>query len=278
MTDDNEGFDLVNDRGFERELDQLKVTRVEKQNNCEWIRYLKDYRKHLDKSYSNNICQYCGGNFLALIAPHKHIKDDCLKVPVTCPLHDEYGCSDHIVREDFEKHLLTEQQQAALVSSIEEMEKFTEKLTILDQGIKTLMSNTARIASEIQRNEHIIQSVFSAIQPLKLSIDEKDSFLARVSQNQQIIQEELTKTKEDLQNIEHTFYDGMFTWKITNVSDKMADAQSERQTSIYYPPDLTSKMSKNRSMEYAAQRNNLNKKWKNVPKHFRSRTRALKHH
>ncbi|CAF1020946.1 unnamed protein product [Didymodactylos carnosus] len=122
----------------------------------------------------------------------------------------------------------------------EEMEKCTETLSILDQGVKTLMSDNVRIASKFQRNEYSIQSPPSDHQQLKLSIDEKESFLAKIAPDRQIIQENLTKTKEDILTIEYTSYDGTLIWRITNVSDKMADAQSERQTSIYSPPFYSS--------------------------------------
>ncbi|CAF1035093.1 unnamed protein product [Didymodactylos carnosus] len=133
-----------------------------------------------------------------------------------------------------------EDELAQRINLSEEMKKCTEALSILDQGVKTLMSDNVRIASEFQRNEHSIQSMSGDIQQLKLSIDEKESFLAKIAPDQQIIQENLTKIKEYILTTEYTSYDGTLTWRIPDVSDKMADAQSERQTSIYSPPFYSS--------------------------------------
>ena len=52
---------------------------------------------------------------------------------------------------------------------------------------------------------------------------------------QETLQRELQLVQELFENSQNIFTDGTLTWRIDNVSEKMADAQSERQTSIYSP-------------------------------------------
>ncbi|CAF1067296.1 unnamed protein product [Didymodactylos carnosus] len=54
---------------------------------------------------------------------------------------------------------------------------------------------------------------------------------------QEIPQEELPRIKETPDLIS---YDGTYMWRITEVWEKIADAQSDRQTSIYSPPFYSS--------------------------------------
>ncbi|CAF1194053.1 unnamed protein product [Didymodactylos carnosus] len=75
---------------------------------------------------------------------------------------------------------------------------------------------------------------------LKISIAEKESNLNVIAPNQKVLLQELSTLKEQVENIEFVSYDGTLIWKITNVSDKMSDAQSERQPSIYSRPFYSS--------------------------------------
>ncbi|CAF1160759.1 unnamed protein product [Didymodactylos carnosus] len=122
----------------------------------------------------------------------------------------------------------------------QELQKCHETLLIFDQGVQTLSSDVTRLDSEAQRHQQLIQSAFNEIQQLKLSVDEKDTFLVGIAANKEILEQELTNIQEKIQNIESVSYDGTQTWKITNVSNKTADAQSERCTSIYSPPFYSS--------------------------------------
>ena len=46
--------------------------------------------------------------------------------------------------------------------------------------------------------------------------------------------------KEKIDDLQYISYDGTYTWKITNIQEKIRDAQSERQTSLYSPPFYSS--------------------------------------
>ena len=67
--------------------------------------------------------------------------------------------------------------------------------------------------------------------------------LELIATNGNVLQHEALATRELFVNHNQTINQcptGVFVWKITQVQEKMYDAQSERQTSIYSPPFLTS--------------------------------------
>jgi hypothetical protein len=122
-----------------------------------------------------------------------------------------------------------------------------------DQSIKKFEEQTSRklnnLNSEIEKlnNETIqLKNVFQNIQDnLNKTAQELNNFHATtnerkpIKQNLQPNQEKTQKDIEQLQELyddtQHISTDGTLTWRIDNVSEKMADAQSERQTSIYSP-------------------------------------------
>ncbi|CAF3906340.1 unnamed protein product, partial [Rotaria sordida] len=61
-----------------------------------------------------------------------------------------------------------------------------------------------------------------------------------VKHNQDILNQDLSLVKEKINDFRDVSYDGTLVWKITNFQEKMIDAQSERQTSIYSPPFYSS--------------------------------------
>ncbi|CAF2919744.1 unnamed protein product [Rotaria sp. Silwood2] len=70
---------------------------------------------------------------------------------------------------------------------------------------------------------------------LKVSIQEIDESLNGPTVNNDNVQMDLTNLNETIGNSQYMPYDGTLIWKITNVQQKIIDAQSERQTSIYSP-------------------------------------------
>ncbi|CAF4528893.1 unnamed protein product [Didymodactylos carnosus] len=75
---------------------------------------------------------------------------------------------------------------------------------------------------------------------MKQVIDEKDSCITHISKTQETVKQELSSIRQKVEDLQSISYDGICTWKITNASEKMADAQSERQTSICSPPFYSS--------------------------------------
>ncbi|CAF0795563.1 unnamed protein product [Didymodactylos carnosus] len=149
---------LLDDRGFKREMDLLRVMCIEWSNNCRWLRPLKDYQKHLD---------------------------DC---------HTSYS-------------VLCDKK----ISSLSQLNQHKER-----------------------------QEICNYVNELTKTIADNESRVATIVSSQGILQEELSGIKEKVDSLKHASDDGTLVWRITDVSEKMADAQSERQTSIYSPPFYSS--------------------------------------
>ncbi|CAF1114460.1 unnamed protein product [Didymodactylos carnosus] len=63
---------LMVDKGFGRDLDQLEVICIEKRNNCEWAGKLKYYQDHLNNDHLNYSCNLCQEKFATPIALNEH--------------------------------------------------------------------------------------------------------------------------------------------------------------------------------------------------------------
>ncbi|CAF1159666.1 unnamed protein product [Rotaria sordida] len=61
-----------------------------------------------------------------------------------------------------------------------------------------------------------------------------------IKPNQEILHQDVASLKQKVEDMQYISYDGTLIWKITAVKEKMIDAQSERQTSIYSPPFYSS--------------------------------------
>ncbi|CAF1387989.1 unnamed protein product, partial [Didymodactylos carnosus] len=225
---------LMNDRGFKRELDKIQVVCIDRQNNCEWFGILKDYQEHYDKCHSDHLCMYCHETFLSKSDLDKHINDTCPKAVVSCSL-TQYGCPEHSREEPASNHAII-----PLSDCYSQLQTCSETVMILSQGIQTLSHDATRLSTEALTQQSLMQLALSEVNQLKISIAEKESNSNAIASNQEALLQELSSLKEKVANIEFVSTDGTLTWKITNVSDKMTNAQSERPSSIYSPPFYSS--------------------------------------
>ncbi|CAF1145402.1 unnamed protein product [Rotaria sordida] len=85
-----------------------------------------------------------------------------------------------------------------------------------------------------------MESLTQEISSIKLSVEEQRAVLDGVQVNQEILQHDVALLKEKIDDMQYVSYDGILTWKVTNFHEKMMDAQSGRQTSIYSPPFYSS--------------------------------------
>ncbi|CAF4627111.1 unnamed protein product, partial [Didymodactylos carnosus] len=121
-----------------------------------------------------------------------------------------------------------------------ELEKCYDTLTILIQGIQTLSNDANRLNNESSHLNNLIQAAQDELKQIKLSINEVDTYLAEIASNNKILQQETLSIKQKVEDMQFASYDGMLIWKVTDVSHKIADSQSGRQTSIYSPPFYSS--------------------------------------
>ncbi|CAF1043670.1 unnamed protein product [Didymodactylos carnosus] len=129
---------------------------------------------------------------------------------------------------------------ACVSNCYSQLQEYYETLITLTKDIQKLSENSVRLSTESLRLQHLEQACQKVINQVKQSITECDSYIVGITQNYEVLQQEVSSMKQKLEDLQSISYDGILTWKIDNVSEKMADAQSERQTSIYSPPFYSS--------------------------------------
>ncbi|CAM4752082.1 unnamed protein product [Rotaria magnacalcarata] len=251
------------DRGFQNEMKTLLIVCYW----CQWDGILDNYQNHLDESHPNLTCEYCGEQFNSTNNFNEHKVSTCQKISVECLLKD-FGCNERIIRANMKEHYMTEQHQKSLSKCIRQFlshdsdrridtgcprtttesynpdtiqfEELHGALNILVGGIEALANDAQRLSNESLQAQVTLQTLEEQLPGLKLSMEESNGFLQGVNCNLDILKQDFTSLQEKVNDLQCVSYDGTFIWKITNVKEKMMDAQSERQTSIYSPPFYSS--------------------------------------
>ncbi|CAF2767716.1 unnamed protein product [Rotaria sp. Silwood2] len=174
-----------------------------------------------------------------------------------------------IIRAKIKDHYLTQQHQYAVVKVVRQMlsqlndrqididyprtttagacnfataqlEELYEMLNILIGGVETLTNDQQRLVNESLQMQIRLPALTEELSKVKLSIEESNAFVEGVKHNQDILNQDLSSLQLKINDLQCVSYDGTLVWKITNFLEKMIDAQSERQTSIYSPPFYSS--------------------------------------
>ncbi|CAF3296813.1 unnamed protein product [Rotaria sp. Silwood2] len=119
-------------------------------------------------------------------------------------------------------HYLTEQHQHVV-------------LNVLRQRLSQLNDRNESLQVPIS-----LSTLAEKLLKVKLSVEESSLFLEGMQDNQDLLSQALSSLQEKINDLQYVSYDGTLVWKITNFHEKMLDAQSERQTSIYSPPFYSS--------------------------------------
>jgi len=125
-------------------------------------------------------------------------------------------------------------------SASNQMQEVYDMINVLAGGIQALNDDTQRLSTESIRIQTAVDSVSQELTSLKLSVQEQGTFLDGIKPNQEILHQDVASLKQKMDDLQNVSYDGTLIWKITSFREKMMDAQSERQTSIYSPPFFSS--------------------------------------
>ena len=139
-----------------------------------------------------------------------------------------------------------------------QLEEVCTTVDILADGLQTLNEDSQRLNSESFYLQNALDALNKEFAGLKLSTQEQNMFLDGTKPNQEILQQDISSMKQKIEDLQFISHDGTLIWKISNFKEKMgkicinkvyspnrldsflADAQSERQTSIYSPPFYSS--------------------------------------
>ncbi|CAF1036255.1 unnamed protein product [Rotaria sp. Silwood1] len=255
---------MLLDRGFKIDMKSLPIDC----SFCQWTDVLSNYQEHIDQSHSYLRCEYCDEEFNSVNKFNQHKVFECQQIIVDCILKD-FGCPGRIIRAKIQDHYLTEQHQHAILNVVRQMllqwndrqmdidlprtttaeaynpvtapmEELQEMLNILITGIETLTNDNQRLTNESLQMHMTLSTLTEKPSKVKLFIEESNAFIEGVKHNQAILNQDFSSLQEKVNDLQYVSYDGTLVWKITKLREKMIDAQSERQTSIYSPPFYSS--------------------------------------
>jgi hypothetical protein len=128
------------------------------------------------------------------------------------------------------------EQEAELIRKRQEFEKETSsKLNNLSTEYEKLKANSTKVNGNFEQLHKSVNTIAQDLNKYHLAVNEKTSIKQSLQPNQEKIQKEIEQLQQMCQDSTNISTDGTLTWRVEHVSEKMADAQSERQTSIYSP-------------------------------------------
>ena len=119
-------------------------------------------------------------------------------------------------------------------------EKITESLQGLTTQAETVNDQTVKIDALFTQLDARRQRLAEEQQRCRLKLAEQLPIMSQIQQTQTKLQKEVEAMHETFDASQHISTDGSLTWRIDQMSSKFADAQSERQLSVYSPSFYTS--------------------------------------
>ena len=132
----------------------------------------------------------------------------------------------------------TSEQDQAMESSSpnDELEsQIAEKLTQLAEKVQKLNDETVELSRDFLKLNELCQVSVQEVNNFQSAISERTIAMSYLQPKQEAIQKEIEQIKQNFDENQYVSTDGTLTWKVDRVAERMADAQSERQPSIYSP-------------------------------------------
>ncbi len=127
----------------------------------------------------------------------------------------------------------THEQDDQLRKQLEE--NISKKSNDLSEEIRKLENVKTKLDETFQNVQQRFTSLSQEFNHYQLATNERLPIKQNIKSFHENLQKDLEKVQELYNDTQNIFTDGTLTWRIENISEKMADAQSERQTSIYSP-------------------------------------------
>ena len=107
--------------------------------------------------------------------------------------------------------------------TIDQLEEVSRTSDAAKDGAEALNENTERLRIEANYYQSVLQPIIQELPTIKKSSDEQNAFVDDMKTNQQTVEQDILTMKEQFEDMQSANHDGMFTWKITNVKEKMGE-------------------------------------------------------
>ncbi|CAF2545248.1 unnamed protein product [Rotaria sp. Silwood2] len=123
-----------------------------------------------------------------------------------------------------------------LTSITNELEQqASEKLCDLAEKVQKLNDDTVQLSRDFVKMNELYQVAVQEVNHFQTAANERNVVMSNLQPKQDTIQKKIEQLKQTLEESQHISTDGTLTWRVDQVAERMADAQSERQPSIYSP-------------------------------------------
>ena len=205
LFDDEDGAQYFPDRFVKRELNNLAVTCPFSEAGCDWEGKFSEYEKHVNRcSFAMSSCEYC--------------KKSIYKNQLTSQkLHMAGAYSEHMRQE---KVILQEMNKPNIQSIDQDLSR------IVRNEIETLRRKMfATLTETLERKDEELASLRTQVTKLEKQMRSKNT--------------EPEDRDFRLSLIENSNHDGTMIWKIPQFSQRKADAENGKCTSIFSLPFFT---------------------------------------
>jgi predicted nucleic acid-binding Zn-ribbon protein len=106
--------------------------------------------------------------------------------------------------------------------AVNQLEELDETLRILASGSQTLNEDVQRLNNDLLEHETKLQSLTENVLQVKMAIQEENDLSEKITENVEVLNQDLMSLKEKIDDMQYISYDGTFTWKITKFQEKMS--------------------------------------------------------
>ena len=114
-------------------------------------------------------------------------------------------------------------------------QEMSDKFSELAEKVQQLNDTTVELSREFIYLNEAYKAAVQEVNQFEQATNDRNAVLAKLQPKQDEIQKEIEELKMNFEEHHYVSTDGTLTWRVDRVAERMADAQSERQTSIYSP-------------------------------------------
>ena len=102
-----------------------------------------------------------------------------------------------------------------------QFKEFDETVDVLHGGVQALGEDAQRLRNESGHLQHLLETVSKDLPLLKSSVQEQNAYLDGLRPGQEMLAQEVASIKQKIEESQFVSYDGTYTWKIPNFSQKI---------------------------------------------------------